>query len=80
VGQKVMRTLEIHTEKQGTYPMHMGFSCTYHAHNIKKFTKKSEKITPILSILLHRCMKFQVKIPMNEGTVKKIKFMTDLDG
>jgi hypothetical protein len=28
----------------GTYPEHMGSPCTYHAHELTKFTKKSEKI------------------------------------
>jgi hypothetical protein len=40
---------------------------------LKSLQKNLKKIIPILSTLLHQCIKFQVKIPMNEGAVKKIK-------
>jgi hypothetical protein len=45
--------------------VHMRFMCTYRSLKILK------KITHILSILLHRCIKFHVRIPRNEGAVKK---------
>jgi hypothetical protein len=58
--------------------------CTwaFGAHTVhinKKITKNSEKITHILSILLHRYIEFQVQIPRNEGAVKMIKFLTGLN-
>jgi hypothetical protein len=40
----------------GTYHVHMGIPCTYCAHELTKFTTKSEKITHILSIILHLCI------------------------
>jgi hypothetical protein len=46
--------------EMGTYPVHMDLPCTYHAHELTKFIKKSEKkFTHVLSILLHLCIKFQ---------------------
>jgi hypothetical protein len=50
-----------------TYPLHMGFSCTYRAKELNFFVH-------VLSIILHLCIKFQVQINV---VVKKI--LTDLN-
>jgi hypothetical protein len=53
------------------------------AHNMHKswqsLQKNPSKITHVLSIILHMCIKIQVQIPSNEGAVKKIKFLTDIN-
>jgi hypothetical protein len=49
----------------------MSFLCTYRRYKLKKFTKNSEKITPILSILPHRCIKFEVQIHYSLAITKK---------
>jgi hypothetical protein len=36
--------------EMGMYPVHIGFSYTYHAHEVINFTKKSEKIIHIFSL------------------------------
>jgi hypothetical protein len=62
----------------GTYHVHMGFLCTYHARELIKFTKKYEKITHILSIVFHLCIKFEVQTHYSLATIKKRKNLTDL--
>jgi hypothetical protein len=54
-----------------TYPMHMDSSCAYHTYELTKFTKKSEKITYIFSIIPHLYIEFQHQIPNNKGAVKR---------
>jgi hypothetical protein len=61
----------------GTYFVHMSFLCNC-AHKLKKSTQNSEKNHTYSSILLHRCIKNLVKFLRN-GTVKKIKFLADMD-
>jgi hypothetical protein len=39
----------------------MGSLYTYHAHELTKFIKNLKKLTHVLSMLLHICIKFQVK-------------------
>jgi hypothetical protein len=43
-----------------TYPVHMGSSCIYCAHELTKFMKKSKKIIYVLFILLYLCIKIKV--------------------
>jgi hypothetical protein len=58
--------------------VHMGFSYTYHAHKLIKLSKNSEKITLVLSILVHQHIKFQVQIHSSLPRTKKAKFLTDI--
>jgi hypothetical protein len=51
--------------------MNMGSLCIYRAHELTKFIIFFEKITNVLSILLHRCIKFQVKTHYSLSITKK---------
>jgi hypothetical protein len=56
------------------FDVHMDFSCVYCAHKVIKFTIFFKKITHILSILLHRCIKFEVQIQYSLSITKREKY------
>jgi hypothetical protein len=51
--------------------VHMSSLCTHHAYVLIKFIKKLKKITHVLSILLHLCIKIQVKTHYSLSITKK---------
>jgi hypothetical protein len=53
------------------YYVHMGSPCAYRAHELTKFMKQSKKITYIVSMLLHMCIKFQVKTHYSLSITKR---------
>jgi hypothetical protein len=61
------------------YPVHIGSSYIYRVHELTKFINKSKIFIHVIFIIPYLCMKFQIQIPNNEGAVKKIKFLTDLE-
>jgi hypothetical protein len=73
------RTIAWHVSQMGMYPVHRGSPCTYHADELTKFTKKFKKFTHVLSIILHMCIKFQVKTYYSLSIIKKRNFWQIFD-
>jgi hypothetical protein len=51
--------------------MHIDFSYIYYTYEITKFIKNMKKITYILSIIFHLCIKFQVITHYTLGITKR---------
>jgi hypothetical protein len=64
--------------QENTYHVQLNFSCSHCANELIKFTNKYEKITHVLLIILHLCIKFQDQIPYSLAITKKENFLTDL--
>jgi hypothetical protein len=56
---------------KGMYLMHMGSPCTYRTLELTNFTKNLKTFTHVLSVLLHLCIKFQVKTHYSLSIIKR---------
>jgi hypothetical protein len=82
--QRVFKSLEVLSHRvrrkeccfyyKNRYHVQIGILFIYRTHELIKFLKKSEKITHILSILRHLCIKLQIQNLSNECTIKGQKF------